>query len=109
MGGSHWRMFRTIAAAERWGGISNLLLLLRQSLFGGAAADPINEACVDGLLRAGDAILMHPYLTHSSAWNYRPCLRLATHIQFNYRSPMSAEAWQEMGRRHAPRVPADPP
>lgn len=96
--GSHKENMNTIIAAEKRGGISNLWLLIRQSLFGGAAADPITLATGEQVMRAGDALLMHPYLSHSSSWNFRQCLRLGGHLRVLYTEPMDANTLLEMCR-----------
>lgn len=99
--GSHKNNLRTIIAADRYGGISNLMILIRQSLFGGAAVDPVADTAGEKVLHAGDAIFMHSHLTHSSAWNYQPCLRLGTHRKFSYKEPMDMGSILQMGRRQS--------
>merc|ERR1719330_1733979 len=97
--GSHrWNM-RTVLAATESGGISNLRILLAQSFSGRCAVDPVAEVDGEKVLHAGDAILMHPYLTHSSAWNYQHTCRIASHMQFRYKNVMDVPAIQEMRRR----------
>lgn len=95
---SHKTNMLSILAREARGGISNARILVGQSLFGGKAVDPIAE-CDEKVMRAGDAIFMHSHLTHSSAWNYQPNLRLGMHLQFQYKQPMDRESIAEMGRR----------
>merc|ERR1712039_99354 len=88
---------RTVLRHTSCGGIPNARLLINQSLFGGPAADPL---CSDDLkLNPGDALLMHPYLSHSSSWNYQSRLRIGGRLSFEYKRPMTAETLQEMGRR----------
>jgi len=92
---SHKNNFRTIIAGSLRGGISNLKILIWESLFGGAAVDPIAELPDRRVLGAGDALFMHPYLTHSSAWNYQQSLRLGSHMPFKYKEPLDIEhIWQ---------------
>merc|ERR1712129_315620 len=68
---------------------------------GGRAIDPIAALPDEQVLQAGDAILMHPYLTHSSAFNYQPTLRLGMHLPFDYNLPMDGTAIAELGKRQA--------
>merc|ERR1719335_1252568 len=94
--GSHKANMRKILRAEKSGGISNAFMLVQQSIFGGRAMDPIAALPDAQVLHAGDAILMHPYLTHSSAFNYRPTLRLGMHLHFNYTLPMNSTTLGEL-------------
>uniref|UniRef100_A0A7S0A9V3 Phytanoyl-CoA dioxygenase n=1 Tax=Pyrodinium bahamense TaxID=73915 RepID=A0A7S0A9V3_9DINO len=95
--GSHDYMMRKVLAHTRSGGIPNARVLAGQTLSPGAPLDP--AAQMDHPLQPGDALLMHPYLVHSSAWNFQPSLRIATRISFNYKVPHNAESLLDMGRR----------
>lgn len=99
--GSHRKNMRTILAAEKYGGITNLMLLIHQSFFGGAASDPISLAPPEQVMSPGDMLLMHPYLTHSSSWNFQHCLRLGGHIQFDYKEPMETKTLVAMATSQA--------
>ncbi|CAK0846580.1 unnamed protein product [Prorocentrum cordatum] len=96
--GSHRGVMRTLISARRWGGISNLWLLIRQSLFGGSASDPVADA-PGGVMRAGDLLVMHPYLVHSSARNHQDTVRLGGHLFRGYHHPMDEEQILEFCRR----------
>lgn len=97
--GSHRGNMQTVLAATESGGISNIRILITQSLFGSRAVDPVAEEAAEQVLHPGDAIIMHPYLTHSSSWNYQHKLRLGTHLMFRYREPMDVQGILEMRQR----------
>eukprot|EP00929_Paragymnodinium_shiwhaense_P043788 TRINITY_DN22495_c0_g1_i1.p1 TRINITY_DN22495_c0_g1~~TRINITY_DN22495_c0_g1_i1.p1 ORF type:complete len:383 (+),score=37.38 TRINITY_DN22495_c0_g1_i1:179-1327(+) len=99
MPGSHRRMLSILRSFEDVCRLPNWLLLVRQSLFGGCVADPIAEANDEQVLHPGDVLLMHPYLTHSSAWNFMDNLRIASHVQFHYNSPMDRDGLAKMAAR----------
>mmetsp|Transcript_50885 Transcript_50885/g.159489 ORF Transcript_50885/g.159489 Transcript_50885/m.159489 type:complete len:407 (+) Transcript_50885:62-1282(+) len=105
--GSHKRIMRRLLASTPNGGISNARLLAGESIFNifSTAVDP----AADRAVQAGDALLMHPYLVHSSAWNFRPSLRLAARLGFQYRTPHDAASLLEMGRRQSNSVSELPP
>merc|ERR1711920_1130431 len=67
------------------------MILIKESLFGGTAVDPVADAPGEQRLQPGDALIMHPYLTHSSAWNHQHRLRLGSHVHFNYRNALNIE------------------
>jgi hypothetical protein len=96
--GSHKGVMQALISARKWGGISNLWLLLRQSLFGESPSDPVADA-PGGVMRAGDLLVMHPYLVHSSAWNHQDTVRLGGHLFYKYHHPMDDDQLLEFCRR----------
>merc|ERR1712129_46703 len=110
--GSHRGDMDTILRATESGGISNARILVQQSLFGGRAVDPVAEEVEDKVMRPGDALFMHPHLTHSSAWNYQHKRRIASHIQVSYQQPLDVpglrtmcERQLEAAKRHGGKLP----